>query len=178
MKQLERLFNKKNPQILKLLKTRAETKLIGRMTSLPGRKVQLLPLLQLQLRFVRINWDKKSEEGANITRLSMCEIKRITGCDGKIVDEQPQEAKAPSRIPKHVIQGPEFYKERMRKRMQERKEMFENFNGDEDAICRSLSKNMRDMIVNNVKQRVQVENMIKKYSLSWANEDTWLTRWK
>ncbi|KAK3108309.1 hypothetical protein FSP39_005294 [Pinctada imbricata] len=170
---IERLFCKKNPQILKLIKTRAETKLVGRMTSYPGRTVQLFPLLQLQLRFVRIIYD---EACTAIHRESMKEIKRITGCDGKLPEKKVQEDHVTSLVPKSVRLGPEYDRMCMRKRMQDRRELYGNVKDNELAACETLTKNMRDMIVNNIQQRVHVENMIKKYSLNWANDNPWFTR--
>ena len=42
--------------------------------------------------------------------------------------------------------------------------------------CQSISNEMKDMILNNVKQRQLVEKIMKKYSFGWEPETSWLTR--
>lgn len=36
---------------------------------------------------------------------------------------------------------------------------------------------MKSMILNNVKQRHLVEKVMKRYSIGWKTEESWMARW-
>ncbi|XP_061185606.1 uncharacterized protein LOC133193669 [Saccostrea echinata] len=181
--QIDRLITKRNASVLTLLKTRTETKLAVRIASIPGKKIDILPLLLLQLRFVRIFKEKdseKHEESASIHRLPLSECLNISGYEYQ--EYSPNEGVADSvvhksDVPKYVLEGPDYYRKLMRKRQQEREELRRRY-PDQINECKSISNDMKDMILNSVKQRHLVEKIMKRYSLGWTMEGPWVTRWK
>lgn len=72
-KQIDRFPLSRKSYVLKLLKTRTETRLSSRVSTIPGGKFDILPLLILQLRFVRILKENK-EESARIHRLPLSAV--------------------------------------------------------------------------------------------------------
>ncbi|XP_062599698.1 uncharacterized protein LOC134261264 [Saccostrea cucullata] len=181
--QIDRLITKRHANVLTLLKTRAEAKLAARVSSIPGKKIDILPLLLLQLRFVRIFKEKdseKHEESATIHRMPLSECLNISGYEYQ--EYSPNEGVVEpivhrSDVPKYVLEGPDYYRKLMRKRQQERVELRKRY-PNQITECKSISNEMKVMILNSVKQRHLVEKIMKRYSLGWTMEGPWVTRWK
>lgn len=111
--------------VLKLLKTRTETRLSSRVSTIPGAKIDILPLLILQLRFVRI-LKENDEESARIHRLPLSECLHISGHVFKEYNpniEPTEKVETVSRVPKYVLEGPDYYRKLVRKRQQEHEEI-------------------------------------------------------
>lgn len=128
-KQIDRFIMDRNGTAFMLLKTRAEAKLNSRISWKEGKKLDILPLLLLQLRFVRILKDKDFDsESIRVHRLPLSECLHISGHEFHEYD--PQEAGGPdqemvtkSGVPKYVLEGPDFYRKLVRKRQKEMEEI-------------------------------------------------------
>lgn len=127
-KQIDRFPLSRKSYVLKLLKTRTETRLSSRVSTIPGGKFDILPLLILQLRFVRILKENK-EESARIHRLPLSECLHISGHVFKEYNpiketaEKVETAHDVSQVPKYVLEGPDYYRKLVRKRQQEHEEI-------------------------------------------------------
>lgn len=123
--QIDRFPLRRKSYVLKLLKTRTETRLSSRVSSIPGEKFDILPLLILQLRFVRI-LKENNEESARIHRLPLSECLHISGHVFKEYDpnnETTEKVETVSLVPKYVLEGPDYYRKLVRKRQQEHEEI-------------------------------------------------------
>nr|XP_034317602.1 uncharacterized protein LOC105348151 [Crassostrea gigas] len=179
-KQIDRFPLSRKSYVLKLLKTRTETRLSSRVSTIPGGKFDILPLLILQLRFVRI-LKENNEESARIHRLPLSECLHISGHVFKEYNpiketaEKVETAHDVSQVPKYVLGGPDYYRKLVRKRQQEHEEIRRRY-PDQIKECQSISNEMKSMILNNVKQRHLVEKVMKRYSIGWKTEESWMAR--
>lgn len=127
-KQIDRFPLSRKSYVLKLLKTRTETRLSSRVSTIPGGKFDILPLLILQLRFVRI-LKENNEESARIHRLPLSECLHISGHVFKEYNpiketaEKVETAHDVSQVPNYVLEGPDYYRKLVRKRQQEHEEI-------------------------------------------------------
>lgn len=98
----------RNSAVLALLKTRAETKLSGRISTIPGKQIEILPLLKLQFRFIRVfgkSNSEKKKESTWIHRLPLPECLHIS--EHHYQQHSPNQTVAPdSEILKYLLKEP------------------------------------------------------------------------
>ncbi|XP_021366936.1 uncharacterized protein LOC110459143 isoform X2 [Mizuhopecten yessoensis] len=186
---------KKNSQTINLIKMVVETKLLGRKSTIPGNKIELLPLLLYRLRFIRqIHMDMAGETNEtgteiNIQRHGSYEsphdkdarqktVKNMhslenRGSEGMIVDWYKRN-KAPLLRP--VTEGAVYYKEMMQKRSKMREEMRKKYPND-SAVCQVIRKRVKDAILASIKDGFRADNMVRKVRLQLSNGRAW-TKWK
>ncbi|XP_033761660.1 uncharacterized protein LOC117343427 [Pecten maximus] len=192
LKCYEKHIIKKNPNTINLMKMLVETKLLGRKSTIPGNKIELLPLLLDRLRFVRqIHIDLADETNevgreANISLHESSQEKRgsqKTSNKGHALGNKRSEGimvewykknKAP--LLKPVTEGAIYYKDLMQKRAKMREEIRTKCRTD-SAVCQAIRKRVKDAIFMSIKEGIRTDKMVRKIQLQ-LSKGTTLSRWK
>lgn len=190
LKCYEKLVLKRNPQTINLIKMLVETKLLGRKSTIPGCKIELLPLLLYRLRFVRhVSEQTDDTTGSDVKTLHRKVHERSQDFDlnHKVIknDLEPKDSasmvmdwykknKAP--LLKPVTGGAVYYKEMMHRRAKDREDIRKKFSTESD-VCKAISRRVKDVILKGIKEGIKTEKMLQKVQLRWTRERA-MAKWK
>ncbi|XP_069101581.1 uncharacterized protein [Argopecten irradians] len=191
LKNYEKYIIKKNPQTVNLIRMIVETKLLGRKSTIPGNKIELLPLLLDRLRYVRqvhIDLAEESKEdgrgvdssvhdGSQERNANPKSKKHLNTLENKksegIIVEWYKKNKAP--LLKPVTEGAIYYKDLMQKRAKIREDM--RSIPTDTAVCQAIRKRVKDAILVSIKEGLKTDKMVRKLQLQ-LSKGTIMSRWK
>lgn len=179
------LSAKKFPFTLRLMKFLSETKLLGRMASTQGQKVPIFPRLLHRLRQLRIEAPKKRL----VIKNNLPDRKKLAPREQKLstVEELDKNYLRQSFLKdkgpflKPFTPGTVYFKEIMRKKIEERakfKGQMSSFKvkEKEEVTYDTINKKLQQSIVENVREAIRTEKVIKKLSLSWNKDKSSLPK--
>jgi len=187
----EKLVLRKNPQTVNLIKMLAETKLMGRNATIPGKKIDILPYLLYRMKFVRVAYSEEySQEnhhetdefnkGASNTYVHMVPTKSLNAVDAPSITKQHDDFvlnwymrnKAPFLKP--VVHGAVYYKEMMQRRAKSREELRKKY-PKETVVCKAISCRVAEAIAASVKEGIKMDRMIQKVKFQYPDR---MKRWR
>lgn len=181
-KNYDKIVIKKNPQTLNLVKMIAETKLLARKDTIPGKKLDILPILLYRLRFVKaVNVDMETEEREKASRKrpaltidDLPEYMPSRALQHKLELELYKRDRAPLVTP--ITEGAVYFKEMMHRRAKDRETSKKLFPND-SITCKNISRRVKDAIVASVKEGIRTDKMLRKVQLRYSTERA-SSRWK